>query len=209
MRNAIAWGVMLSCATLVGCDASKAQTTGMNANDGGSLAACDPLAPGSVTLGTILAIGSDSQSTLYLADEVPDGGQDRVFVSAGTTLVDSMSPGPGAAAVRPTRTTRSRSKRRSPTPRRGTRSSSRSAEARSPRWPSEPSTRGPSIRPTPETSCSRLSTPGPSTASRPRTCRRSSSTWPTWTTAIRLSSRSPWTPGATPAFASSTGRRRT
>jgi hypothetical protein len=88
-------GVILSCATLIGCDASKAQTTGANARGGGSLAACDPLAPGPVTLGTILAIGSDPQSTLYLADEVPDGGQNRVFVSAGTTLYRQHVAGSG------------------------------------------------------------------------------------------------------------------
>jgi hypothetical protein len=48
---------------------------------------CDPLSAPPTKLGTILGVGQDNQSVLYVADEAPDGGgQDRVFVSSGSTL---------------------------------------------------------------------------------------------------------------------------
>jgi hypothetical protein len=53
----------------------------------GSFGPCDPLTPRPVTVGRILGVGQDTQSTVYLADQAPDGGsQDRVFVSSGHTL---------------------------------------------------------------------------------------------------------------------------
>jgi hypothetical protein len=61
--------------------------------------ACDPLAPPPTTLGTLIGVGQDTQSTLYLADEVPDSGQDRVFVSSGKTLVRKHVAGTGSTGV--------------------------------------------------------------------------------------------------------------
>ncbi len=60
---------------------------------------CNPLTPAPVTLGTLLGVGQDSQSTLYVADIAPGtgspDGQDRVFVSDGKTLVRQHVAGTG------------------------------------------------------------------------------------------------------------------
>jgi hypothetical protein len=75
--------------------ASKQQaTSGTSAS--GSSGPCDPLTPVAVTLGSILGVGQDTQSTVYLADQAPDGGgQDRVFVSTGETLYRKHVAGTG------------------------------------------------------------------------------------------------------------------
>lgn len=76
--------------------ASKQQATSGGAGGSGSSGPCDPLTPVAVTLGLILGVGQDTQSTVYLADQVPDGGgQDRVFVSTGETLYRKLVAGTG------------------------------------------------------------------------------------------------------------------
>jgi hypothetical protein len=63
---------------------------------------CDPLAPPPTALGTLLAVGEDNSATLYVADEPPDGGgQDRVFVSNGPTLVRQHVAGGGQSGSLP------------------------------------------------------------------------------------------------------------
>jgi len=76
--------------------AAKQQETSGGAGGSGSSSPCDPLTPVAVTLGSILGVGQDTQSTVYLADQAPDGGgQDRVFVSTGETLYRKHVAGTG------------------------------------------------------------------------------------------------------------------
>jgi hypothetical protein len=73
-----------------------------DAGDAGSSAPCNPLFPPSTTLGTILGVGEDTQSTLYVADEMPAvAGQDRVFVSNDTTLDRQHVAGTGQSGSSP------------------------------------------------------------------------------------------------------------
>jgi hypothetical protein len=75
-----AFTLLLACA---GCSS----TGGTRATGSTASTPCDPLTPPPTTLGPILGVGQDTQSILYVADEAPDGGgQQRVFVSSGTTL---------------------------------------------------------------------------------------------------------------------------
>ncbi len=69
--------------------------------DGGSSGSCNPLTPPPVTLGTILGVGEGSPSIFYLADDAPDSGQDRVFVSNGTTLYRKFVAGSGQTGSPP------------------------------------------------------------------------------------------------------------
>ncbi len=62
---------------------------------------CAPLSPLPVTLGTILGVGEDLQSIYYLADDAPDSGQDRVFVSNGNTLYRKNAIGSGQSGSPP------------------------------------------------------------------------------------------------------------
>jgi hypothetical protein len=53
-------------------------------------------------LGTVLAVGRDSQSVFYVADEAPDfPGENRVFVSRGTTLDRQHVVGSGGSGRSP------------------------------------------------------------------------------------------------------------
>src|SRR5580698_5648751 len=75
-----AFTLLLACA---GCSS----TGGTRATGSTASTPCDPLTPPPTTLGPILGVGQDTQSILYVAAEAPDGGgQQRVFVSSGTTL---------------------------------------------------------------------------------------------------------------------------
>jgi hypothetical protein len=74
-------GAILTLTTL-GCSTSS----GAAPATAGSTSACDPLSPTPTTLGAVLGVGEDTQSVYYVADTVPDSGQERVFVSNGNTL---------------------------------------------------------------------------------------------------------------------------
>ncbi|MGH7440234.1 MAG: hypothetical protein ACRENE_31465 [Polyangiaceae bacterium] len=52
-------------------------------------------------MSTLLGVGEDRQATLYVADEVPDSGQDRVFVSDGGTLERQHVAGSGQSGGPP------------------------------------------------------------------------------------------------------------
>jgi hypothetical protein len=82
-------------ATLALAAAGCSTSSRSGANSGGTSGPCDPLAPTPVTLGTILGVGQDPQSALYVADQAPDAGQNRVFVSSGSTLVRKHVGGSG------------------------------------------------------------------------------------------------------------------
>jgi hypothetical protein len=87
--------VLLLAAGAPGCSTSS----GSAASQPGP---CDPLAPQPTTLGTVLGVGEDTSATLYVADEAPDGGgQDRVFVSNGTTLNRQHVAGTGQSGSPP------------------------------------------------------------------------------------------------------------
>lgn len=75
---------------------NAAGTVRVAATDAGATIPCDPLAPEALTLGTVLGAGADPQNTLYVADQVPDGGQQRVFVSDGGALVRQHVNGSGS-----------------------------------------------------------------------------------------------------------------
>jgi hypothetical protein len=75
-------------ALLTVCSVLLSGCTGKSGpSDGGrNSGPCDPLSPLPATLGTIIGVGKDPQSIIYVADDAPDIGQDRVFVSNGDTL---------------------------------------------------------------------------------------------------------------------------
>jgi hypothetical protein len=85
-------GDVVVAVVLMGCSSSSSTGGGPAAASSGP---CDPLAVAPTTLGAILGVGQDTQSTLYVADEVPDSGQDRVFASSGTTLYRKHVAGSG------------------------------------------------------------------------------------------------------------------
>jgi hypothetical protein len=89
-------GAILAIMTL-GCSTSSSAGAGA----GGSSVPCDPLSPSPTTLGAILGVGEDTQSIFCVADEVPDSGQDRVFVSNGTTLDRQHVAGTGQSGSPP------------------------------------------------------------------------------------------------------------
>jgi hypothetical protein len=66
--------------------------------EAGALVACNPLAPPPVTIGRLLGVGQGPSpaTTLYVVDDAPDsGGNLRVFVSSGKTLVRKFLDGQG------------------------------------------------------------------------------------------------------------------
>jgi len=91
-----AGGVVVAVAAL-GCSTSSSGDAGA----GGSSGPCNPLSPPPTILGAVLGIGEDTQSVIYVADEVPDSGQDRVFVSSGTTLDRQHLAGTGQSGGPP------------------------------------------------------------------------------------------------------------
>jgi hypothetical protein len=108
--------VILAASLLAGCtsassnggaatDAATVTEGGLDADRsdaGGQSGPCDPLAPPPTSLGAILGVGQDTQSTLYVADEAPDsGGENRVFVSSGTTLDRQHVAGSGGSGGPP------------------------------------------------------------------------------------------------------------
>jgi hypothetical protein len=79
----------------LGAAACAAKTSG-GAPEGASSDPCDPLAPLPTTLATILGVGEDTNSKVYLVD-TPDGGaENRVFVSNGSTLYRQHVAGSGS-----------------------------------------------------------------------------------------------------------------
>jgi hypothetical protein len=89
-------GAVLAITTL-GCSTSSNAGAGTGAASG----PCDPLSPPPTSLGVILGVGEDTQSIFYVADEVPDSGQDRVFVSNGNTLDRQHVAGSGQSGGSP------------------------------------------------------------------------------------------------------------
>jgi hypothetical protein len=94
-------GVATACA-LAACGNSGGTNAASNTSSG-ALTPCDPLAPPATTLGTVLGVGEDTQSVLYVADDGLDAGSgQRVFVSSGMTLVQQDVLGSGGGAAAPT-----------------------------------------------------------------------------------------------------------
>jgi hypothetical protein len=90
------WPILaLVAAGALGCSTSSGSAANQSAP-------CDPLAPPPTTLGAIIGVGEDTNGTLYVADETPDGGgQDRVFVSNGMTLDRQHVAGSGQSGSPP------------------------------------------------------------------------------------------------------------
>jgi hypothetical protein len=107
MRDRTAWresvlvqGVAVSAivATVVGCSTSKGDGAGVSR----ALQPCDPLAPPTTVLASVLAVGQDAAGTYYVADQGPAGGPEgRIFVSDGTTLVRQHVAGAGSSGAPP------------------------------------------------------------------------------------------------------------
>jgi hypothetical protein len=95
----ICWCSHVGCAIVavaaLGCSTSS------NGGAGASSGPCDPLSPPPTTLGAVLGVGEDTQSLIYVADQVPDSGQDRVFVSSGATLDRQHVAGTGQSGSPP------------------------------------------------------------------------------------------------------------
>jgi hypothetical protein len=98
MRTSVGMiGVLAACG---GCSAASSGIPGSGSaskNDPGSTistAPCDPLAGPPTTLAMILGVGKDANSVFYVGDVAPSG-QDRVFVSHGTTLERKYVAGSG------------------------------------------------------------------------------------------------------------------
>jgi hypothetical protein len=91
-------------AWVVGCSASVAKdkapdaSTSDTANNLGQLNTCDPLARQPLSIGPIVGIGQDDQSTLYLADQ-SSSSMPRVFVSQGAALYQRYVRGSGQSGT--------------------------------------------------------------------------------------------------------------
>ncbi len=86
-RSIARLGVFIAVACM-GCTpngGTSSPSAAPDATNAGPAVACDPLAPPPTTLGTILAVGQDTQGTFYVADQ-SGCSFGRVFVSDGTGL---------------------------------------------------------------------------------------------------------------------------
>ena len=85
----VAW-VLLAALVTSGC--SSGDDDGSSSASGGT--ACDPLAAGTTTVGSVLAAGVDASGTMYIVEEA-SGGENRIFVGTSGQLVRVPDVGSG------------------------------------------------------------------------------------------------------------------